>query len=878
MVCFKSSSQIGFSFFDAGFSPSGVLGATELVSPESEVMTMASITGITNGFFSLNTWGLVHAGNGWGAYLTKVSPVGDTSSSVGYVTYNGVGDDIFSRIDDLSTLLTAGRLSPENKQVLADAHTYFSRHYGPDRGDRVLIELLSTAPEFHTSNTLRKTGLPRTLTPQPNSTSSDYKAILYIDLFGGIDSFNILTPHPDGGCDLYDDYFAARGGEMGIGLTPDEMNIIDGSSAGIPGCSKMGVHKKMSIYKDIFDEGSGIFIAGMGHLHKPVNKDNWITETQTDLFSHTSMKRESHRVDAFLEANGPGVLGRMLDILQGSGYVVSATSMDRRAQMIDGNPSVGRFADVVSSSGPRTLYEREFMNWREGTDELRPYLEEVHSETVENAGMFGNMWSQTFLDVWNKAESLTVSLKETHLMTDFSSPTDVGDINKSLRIVAEMIAGRNKRVDGLNRDVFYIQLRGFDHHAEVKQALDLSLPSLNKGLKNFWNEIKAQGIQNNVLVIQGSEFGRTISPNSNSGSDHGQCWCAIILVSSSCEVRLYSTYLPFFLPSSLLGWAGNYFIFGGDVKGGQILGEYPRSFSEADPTNIGRGRVMPTSPWEKLWYGVNQWFGIDIPSDIESVIPNSRNFGCNLFSDSDLFHSGTHTVAGCGGPSFTTDVNFNLAEPRYLTGEEQKLICDLAVDISADRLATAEDDIRCYISDQTIIETDSGYTVQGGAVLNFDYTINESKLNGGLAQRITKTAESYASDFVVAGATAVSEAPSVSPSISRAPFLTMPPTTKSPVTLQPTTTPTVTFVDPSLATQEYCNSLSDKRACELTGLACEWYRVSGGKWWGGRFKGTCYLKGTAPDPDICITSNKPCPPPPNQCCSGSCDETLYRCN
>ena len=826
-----------FSFFDPGFSPPGMLGATELVSPESEVLTMSFLTGITNGFFSLNTWGLTHAGNGWGAYLTKVSPVGDISSSVGSVTYNAAGDDIYAKIDDLSTLLTAGRLSPENKQVLAEAHSYFSQNYGVDRGDRVLIELLSTSPEFHTTNTLRKTGLPRALTPQPNSTSSDYKAIVYVDLFGGADSFNVLTPHPDGGCYLYHDYYAARGGGRGIGLTADEMLPIDGSSAGISGCSTMGVHKAMSVYKEIFDEGAGIFFANMGHLHKPVNKDNWITETQTDLFSHTSMKRESHRVDAFLEANGPGVLGRMLDILQDNGNVVAATSMDRKTQMIDGDPRTGRLADVVASSGPRTLYEREFMNWREGTDLLRPYLEQVHSETVENAGVFGNMWSQTFLDVWSKAETLTVSLKKTHLMTDFESPTDVGDINKSLRIIAEMIAGRNRRVDGLNRDVFYIQLRGFDHHAEVKQGLKLSLPSLNRGLKNFWNEIKAQGMANNVLVIQGSEFGRTVTPNSNAGSDHG--------------------------------WGGNYFIFGGDVKGGQILGEYPRSFGDADPTNIGRGRVMPTTSWEALWYGVNQWFGIDLPSDIESVIPNSRNFGCNLYADSDLFHSGTNTVAGCGGPSFNTDINFYLEEPRYLTGEEQKLICDLAVDISADRLTTAEEDIRCYVSDQTIIESDSGYIVEGETVLNFDYTINENQLNGGLAQKITKTAETYASEYVVSGATPSSEAPSMSPSISHAPVVAPPPPpTSKPTTAEPTMSPIV-FVDPGSATQEYCKSFTDKTACLLTAPSCEWDQ---------RFKGTCYLTGTAPDPDTCITNNKPCPPAPNQCCTGQCDERLNRCN
>lgn len=330
---------------------------------------------------------------------------------------------------------------------------------------------------------------------------------------------------------------------------------------------------------------------------------------------------------------------------------------------------------------------------------------------------------------------------------------------------------------------------------------------------------------------------------------------------------------PNFISNDIIHrWGGNYFIFGGDVKGGLILGEYPRSFSEADPTNIGRGRVMPTTSWEALWYGVNQWFGVDAPSDIETVIPNSRNFGCSiLYSDTDLFHSGTGTVAGCGGPTFTTDVNFNLEEPRYLTGEEQKLICDLAVGISSDRLTTAEDDIRCYISDQTIIESDSGgYIVQGDAVLNFDYTINANKLNAGLAQKITKTAESYASDFVVAGATPVSEAPSASPS-SRPPSLTPPPVTPPtdiPTTAAPTKSPII-FVDPSSATQEYCKSFTDKTACELTFPSCEW---------DNRFKGTCYLMGTKPDQDICITNNKPCPPAPNQCCTGICDTRLDRCN
>lgn len=46
------------------------------------------------------------------------------------------------------------------------------------------------------------------------------------------------------------------------------------------------------------------------------------------------------------------------------------------------------------------------------------------------------------------------------------------------------------------------------------------LPSLNLAIANFWAEMKAQGVEDQVTVIVGSEFGRTITPNANQGSDH----------------------------------------------------------------------------------------------------------------------------------------------------------------------------------------------------------------------------------------------------------------------------------------------------------------------------------------------------------------------
>ena len=86
---------------------------------------------------------------------------------------------------------------------------------------------------------------------------------LSINLAGGVDSFNILTPGGSG-CSLYKEYFDARGRRAGIGLKREDILPIDGSTANIRRCSTMGVSKHLPVYKEIFGEGKGIFFANMG--------------------------------------------------------------------------------------------------------------------------------------------------------------------------------------------------------------------------------------------------------------------------------------------------------------------------------------------------------------------------------------------------------------------------------------------------------------------------------------------------------------------------------------------------------------------------------------------------------------------------------------
>ena len=71
-------------------------------------------------------------------------------------------------------------------------------------------------------------------------------------------------------------------------------------------------------------------------------------------------------------------------------------------------------------------------------------------------------------------------------------------------------------------------------------------------------------------------------------------------------------YVSYFGLNSDHAWGGNYFMASGSLKGGEIFGEYPDDLTDAGPQIVSDvGIVMPSTPWEALWNGVAQWFGVD---------------------------------------------------------------------------------------------------------------------------------------------------------------------------------------------------------------------------------------------------------------------------
>jgi uncharacterized protein (DUF1501 family) len=65
---------------------------------------------------------------------------------------------------------------------------------------------------FHATNKAAPLNEKRSSTPSAAKDQNEpYKAIIHLNLFGGMDSMNLLVPHPDDCTILYDEYKARRG-------------------------------------------------------------------------------------------------------------------------------------------------------------------------------------------------------------------------------------------------------------------------------------------------------------------------------------------------------------------------------------------------------------------------------------------------------------------------------------------------------------------------------------------------------------------------------------------------------------------------------------------------------------------------------------------
>mmetsp|Transcript_1433 Transcript_1433/g.2264 ORF Transcript_1433/g.2264 Transcript_1433/m.2264 type:complete len:3782 (+) Transcript_1433:192-11537(+) len=581
-----------FSFFLPEFQPRGRVADASLVGPEALIIDMPKIVNLLNGMFSLVKYGLSNCHSGFG--VTSWSRSWNCnegnyvdSGKLGFLPSSSEASQV---VNELTTLLTSGRLSEENRLIVTSAYEKTASESNPEAALRIAQQLIVTSPEFHSTNPVKKNGLPREAVEQPQKLGiNDYKAIVYVMFSGGCDSYNMLVPHTcETGKQMYDEYLEVRK-QVAIGKQ-DLLTITSNRQA----CQTFGVHPSLPAIKELYDETELLFFANTGVLTVPSTKENYWQVSKTQLFAHNHMQREAKAVDPLDKAFGTGVIGRMSDILSSKGNNVGSFSIDHSSVALIGQPGVGSETFILGQNGIS-----EF-NPDPSVPNMTDSISALNAATSADSGFFAETWSEELLKSLAHNDLLHTTLSGITTTSTFPE-TQLG---RKLEIVAKMIETREQR--GVDMDMFYVEIGGFDTHADVEENLRNRFEEVNGAVHAFATELKSKNVWDKVVAIQTSEFARTLAPNSGDGTDHA--------------------------------WGGNYMMFGGAVSGGEIYGTYPDDLTDEGPLGLGRGRLIPETPWDSVFEAVAKWAGITDEEELDKVCPNRDAFPAEMrFNEVSLF-------------------------------------------------------------------------------------------------------------------------------------------------------------------------------------------------------------------------------------------------
>jgi len=125
------------------------------------------------------------------------------------------------------------------------------------------------------------------------------------------------------------------------------------------------------------------------------------------------------------------------------------------------------------------------------------------------------------LEIYENASETTVTYPEKY---PFNAPSGslTNRLTPQLQLVARLIAG------GAKTKAYLVRLGGFDTHADQVESYDPTMGGhaalmyhLSSAMNAFQADLSARGIEDRVLSVTTSEFGRRIDSNGSYGTDHG---------------------------------------------------------------------------------------------------------------------------------------------------------------------------------------------------------------------------------------------------------------------------------------------------------------------------------------------------------------------
>lgn len=451
----------------------------------------------------------------------------------------------------------------------------------------------------------------------------NYKALVMLYFDGGNDSNNMFIPtHNDPVVSNHAAYTALRGVQgdaltFGLGFSQAQLAATQFT---VPRLNNLtyGMHPALGpivgginngIY-DLYGQGKLAIVANVGTLVRPLSKGATYNATPKpyQIGSHSDQKTQFQTSVSHTQSFtgwGGRVSDRLTAVHNPNGLVPMITSI-AGAQLFTAGQTTLPMAigdsntplnSVLNPAGFGTAPTGANLARRNAFDALRQ--QDLNMNYVKAASY-----------VTDLAMNANAALQSTQETTVAFPNTGIG---RQLRQVARLI---KERLDlNINRQIFYVQIGGFDTHTGELAGHTNLYGQLSQAMRSFYDEMTAQGRQNDVTLFTMSEFGRTMNPagsGTNVGTDHGWGSHMMVMGGAVAGGNVYGSKRP--------DGTGDYFPT-------LLMGNNPMAFDDADTAANGRGRWIPTTAVDQYAAVLARWFGL--PQDqatLNAVFPNLQFF------------------------------------------------------------------------------------------------------------------------------------------------------------------------------------------------------------------------------------------------------------
>lgn len=346
------------------------------------------------------------------------------------------------------------------------------------------------------------------------------KVLVILQLSGGNDGLNTVIPVRN------DIYYRER---PKLGIEKDKSLLLT---------DEVGLHPELKALAGLYHEGNLGILNSVGYPNPDRSHfrsmDIWHTASQSDEYINT------------------GWVGRYLD--------AQCIGCDKPTQALEIDDVLslalkGENVKGLAFKDPRRLYNtshekyyKELAKNHHNHEHERPvdYLYKTMTETISSAD---------YIFQQSKLRPASTEYPKTEL-------------GNSFKTIASLI------FSDINTKVYYVSLGSFDTHINQQAQQQRLFKEMNDAIASFTKDMKQNNRFRDVMLMSFSEFGRRVSQNASSGTDHGT--------------------------------ANNMFFIGGDLKQKGMMNTLP------DLTDLQEGDLKYKVDFKNVYATVlNKWLGAD---------------------------------------------------------------------------------------------------------------------------------------------------------------------------------------------------------------------------------------------------------------------------